>query len=124
MSPLVLALQVAAALNVPCVGTVRTGPVGLAMPEENGAPFEIVFRVDMSAGTWCADACEASQPIVSVEDDVILLRDEHSPSGSHVVMLSPSTGRFADTLIDGDTATLRSGSCRRVGFSNVPDRIA
>lgn len=124
MMPFALALQTAAALNLMCVGTLRTGPVGIALPEAEGEPFEIVYRIDLAAGSWCADACETSEPIAEADGGYILLRDRQGPNGSHVITLFPAQGRFTDTLIEGETATLRSGRCLPAGFEGVPDRIA
>ena len=124
MMSLAIALQAVAALNLVCVGTLRSGPIGIALPEADGEPFEIVYRIDFAARSWCADTCAAREPIASVEGGQILLRDRQGPSGSHVITIFPAGGRFTDTLIEGETATLRSGRCLPAGFSNVPDRIA
>jgi hypothetical protein len=124
MMSLAMALQTIAAFNLVCAGTLRTGPVGLALPESQGEAFDIVFHVDLTARSWCTDACESREPIASVGDGYIVLRDRSAASGSHVITLFPSAGRFTDTLIEGDQATLRSGRCLPSGFDNVRGRIA
>lgn len=119
-----LALQSAAALTLMCSGSLRSGPVGVALPEAQGEPFDIVYRIDLGAGSWCADGCETREPIAEAEGGYILLRDRQGPTGSHVITLFPAEGRFTDTLIEGGTATLRSGRCLPAGFEGVPDRVA
>ena len=119
-----VALQAVAALNMICAGTLRTGPVGLALPESSGEPFDITYRVDLGARTWCTGACESSEPIASQGDGYVVLRDRQDANGSHVITLFLSARRFTDTLIVGDQATLRSGICLPSGFDNVRDRVA
>ena len=46
------ALQVAAAFNLVCTGTARTGPLGLALPEAGGTPFAITYRIDLDGNSW------------------------------------------------------------------------
>lgn len=118
------AVQTVAALNLVCAGTVRTGPVGLALPESQGEAFDIVYRIDLAARTWCADACESREPIALVGDGYIVLRDRQEADGSHVITLFPPANRFTDTLIQGDRTTLRSGRCLPHRLENVRDRIA
>ena len=124
MMSLALALQAVAAMNLVCAGTLRTGPVGLALPESQGVAFDTVYRVDLRARSWCADACGSREPIASIGDGYIVLRDRQDANGSHVITLFPGAGRFTDTLIEGDRATLRSGRCLPQGFDTVPDRMA
>ena len=124
MMPFALAMQAVAALNLVCVGTLRTGPVGLALPESQGEAFDIVYHVDLAARTWCTDACEAREPIALVGDGYIVLRDRQVANGSHVITLFPTARRFTDTLIDGDQATLRSGRCLPDGFERIRARVA
>jgi len=118
------ALEAAIAFNLICSGTVRTGPIGFAMPEESGDPIEITYRVDLDARLWCSDACPGTEPLDSVFEGVIVLRDLQYPAGSHVIMVTPATGRFTDTHIVNTTATLRSGACRAAPFTGFPSRIA
>ena len=124
MMSFAVALQAVAALNMVCAGTLRTGPVGLALPESAGEPFEITYRVDMARRTWCTGACESREPIAYEGEGYVVLRDRQRANGSHVITLFPSAARFTDTLIEGDQATLRSGVCLPGGFENVPDRTA
>lgn len=118
------ALEAALAFNLVCSGTVRTGPLGLAMPEAGGTPMEITYRVDLDAGLWCSGACEMVEPLNSVFGGVIVLRDLHHPAGSSVIMVTPATARFTDTRIEGNTATLASGACRVAPFTGFLDRTA
>ena len=118
------ALQAIAAFNLACSGTMRSGPLGLALPEEEGEPFTIVYRIDLDAGRWCSGACNMIEPIAAVAGGEIVLRDRHDPAGSSVVRFLPGPGRFTDTLIMGDTATLRSGTCEPAPFTGFLGRIA
>jgi hypothetical protein len=118
------ALQLVAAFNLVCSGTVRSGPLGHALPEQDGEPFSITYRIDVEGGYWCSDACETTEPVAGIAAGQILLRDRHHPAGSSVVIIIPAEGRFTDTLIDGDTATLRSGTCERAAFTGFLGRIA
>lgn len=118
------ALQVIAAFNLICSGTMRTGPVGLALPEQDGEPFTITYRIDLDARRWCSDTCEETEPLASVFEGQILLRDQHEPDGSNVVTIIPAIGRFTDTMIQGNTATLRSGTCRPQTFTGFPINVA
>ena len=114
------ALQVIAAFNLICSGTLRSGPVGLALPEQDGEPFTITYRIDLDARRWCSDACAETEALDSVVEGQILLRDQHDADGSNVVTIFPAQRRFTETLIEGDRATLRSGTCDPVPFSGFP----
>jgi hypothetical protein len=118
------ALQVAAAFNLVCTGTARTGPLGLALPEAGGAPFAITYRIDLDGNSWCSDACDATEPLVSASAEEIVLRETHDPAGSRVIRFLPGTRRFTDTLIAGNTATLRSGVCEAEAFTGFSVRVA
>lgn len=117
---LAAALQVVAAFNLLCSGTMRTGPIGLALPEQDGEPFTIIYRIDLDARRWCSDSCEEIEALDSVVEGQINLRDRHDPDSSSVVTIIPASGRFADTLIEGETATLRSGTCQPERFTGFP----
>jgi hypothetical protein len=117
------ALQLAAAFNLVCAGTLRTGPVGLALPEASGAPFTITYRIDLASRLWCADACAAQEPLADVNSDQIILRETHDPQGGNTIAFTPATGRFTDTVIVGTEATLRSGVCQVVAFTGFPVRV-
>ncbi|MEA3029784.1 MAG: hypothetical protein QOJ53_1881 [Sphingomonadales bacterium] len=118
------ALQVAAAFNLVCAGTQRTGPLGLALPEAGGTPFAITYRIDLDGNAWCSDQCEATEPLVSASAEEIVLRETHAGAGSHVIRFLPGTLRFTDTLIEGDNATLRSGVCEVEAFAGFSTRVA
>jgi hypothetical protein len=124
MMSLAFAMQAIAAFNLVCSGTLRSGPLGLALPEEGGEPFAITYRIDLGSRLWCSDPCRATESVASIVDGEVLLRDEHRPSGSHVIIVAPGTGRFADTLIEGDFATLRSGRCEPALFNGFPLPVA
>ena len=118
------ALQVIAAFNLVCSGTIRSGPVGLALPEPDGEPFSITYRIDLDARRWCSDACDTVESLNAVAEGQIVLRDLHVPEGSSVITVFPAQGRFTDTLIQGDHATLRSGACRPEPFAGFPFSVA
>jgi hypothetical protein len=117
------AVQAIAAFNLICTGTMRTGPLGIALPEAAGAPFTITYRIDLASNRWCSDACEEIEPLASIVEGQILLRDRHEPNGSNVLTIIPATGRFTDTLIEGSTATLRSGTCEAETFTGFPVQV-
>jgi hypothetical protein len=121
---MVAAALMIAAFNLACSGTVRSGPLGMALPERDGEPFSIVYRIDLNTQRWCSDACDSIEELASVASGEILLRDRHDPVGSSVVRFLPGSGRFTDTLIVGDTATLRSGTCEPAPFTGFPLRVA
>ena len=114
------ALQVALAFNLVCSGTMRSGPIGLALPEEGGEPFTIIYRIDVDGRRWCSDSCDEIEPLATIFEGLILLRDRHEPNGSNVVTIFPAQRRFTETAIEGSTATLRSGSCTPEAFSGFP----
>ncbi|HEV2816852.1 MAG TPA: hypothetical protein VGW40_06485 [Allosphingosinicella sp.] len=114
------ALPAIAAFNLICTGTLRTGPVGLAMPEASGEPFTITYRVDLASRTWCSGDCAETEPLADVTDTEITLREAYRPTGSHVIIVGRLVGIFADTAIDGTTATLRSGRCAQAAFTGFP----
>lgn len=118
------ALQLVAAFNLVCSGTMRSGPLGQALPETEGEPFSVTYRIDIEGRSWCSGACETTEPLAAVAAGQIILRDQHHPAGSHVVSVTPATGRFTDTQIQGDTATLRSGTCEPAPFTGFLGRIA
>lgn len=118
------ALQAIAAFNLACSGTMRSGPLGLALPESEGEPFTIVYRIDLDAGRWCSGACDEVESLASVAGGEIVLRDRHDPAGSSVVRFLPGSRRFTDTVIEGNTATLRSGVCEPAAFTGFPVRVA
>jgi hypothetical protein len=113
-------LQIALAFDLICSGTLRSGPVGLALPEQAGEPFTISYRIDLDARRWCSEACAETEPLASIFEDQILLRDRHDQDGSNVVTIFPAARRFTDTLIEGNRATLRSGTCTPARFSGFP----
>jgi hypothetical protein len=115
-----LALQTLAAFNLVCTGTMRTGPVGLALPEAGGEPFAITYRVDLASRQWCSDECAETQALALVTDTEFLLREDHRADGSHVIIVGRQLGLFADTFITGNTATLRSGRCEQAPFTGFP----
>lgn len=114
------AVAAIAAFNLICTGTLRTGPVGLAMPESGGEPFAITYRIDLASRLWCSDACDEPEPLALVTDTEIMLREAHRPNGSHVIIVGRQLGLFADTFINGSTATLRSGRCEQAPFTGFP----
>lgn len=118
------ALPIVAAFDLICSGTMRTGPIGLALPEQNGEPFTITYRIDLDARLWCTDSCTATEPLAQIVEGQILLRDRHDADGSNVVTIFPAMRRFTDTAIAGNTATLRSGACEPAPFSGFPTDIA
>ena len=113
-------LPVVAAFDLVCSGTMRTGPVGLALPEQDGEPFTITYRIDLDARRWCSDDCADTEPLGTIFEGQILLRDQHDADGSSVVTIIPATRRFTDTAIQGNVATLRSGTCVPAPFSGFP----
>ena len=115
------ALQAALAFNLVCTGTERAGPLGLAIPESAATPFEISYRIDLDHNLWCSDACAATETLGGVVLARILLRDRHSPEGSHVITFDPATGRLTDTLNHNDRMVLRHASCVREEFTGFPD---
>lgn len=118
------ALHLAVVFDLVCSGTQRTGPIGLALPEADGEPVSVTYRIDLDSRSWCSDDCAARETVSSVFEGVIVLRDEHDTGGSNVVMVTPATGRFTDTRIEGDSATLTSGTCAPARFSGFPDPAA
>lgn len=118
------ALEAALAFNLVCTGSVRTGPLGLVMPEAGGAPVEVTYRVDLGARLWCSGECETVERLDTVFEGMIVLRDLHYPAGSSVIMVEPATGRFTDTRIEWNTATLTSGACRVAPFTGFLNRMA
>ena len=121
---LAAALQAIAAFNLMCSGTVRTGTLGQALPEQGGEPFSVTYRIDLEGRSWCSGACETTEPLAGVAGGQIILRDRHHPAGSNVIVITPAEGRFTDTLIEGDSATLRSGTCEPAAFTGFLGRIA
>jgi hypothetical protein len=117
---LAVPLQIVAAFNLVCSGTMRSGPVGLALPEQDGEPYSITYRIDLDARRWCSDACAAIEPLDSVFEGQIVLRNQHDEAGSSVVTIFPARGRFTDTLIEDNIATLRSGTCAPEPFTGFP----
>ena len=117
-------LEAALAFNLVCSGMTRTGPLGLAMPEADGDPVEIVYRMDLDARLWCSGACEATERLDSIVDGTIVLRDLHYPAGSSVIMVMPALGRFTDTRVEWSNATLISGACRRAPFTGFGGETA
>ena len=118
------ALPVIAAFNLACSGMLRSGPVGLALPERDGEPFTITYRIDLDSRRWCSGACDTIEPLASVVEGQILLRERHESGGSNVVTIFPAQRRFTDTMIEGNTATLRSGTCQPEPFTGFPLSIA
>jgi hypothetical protein len=119
-----IALPVVAAFNLVCAGTMRTGPLGLALPEENGAPFEIVYRIDMDARLWCAGDCQTTEMIYGLTDTELILRERNNEAGGHFIHVERATGHFTDTAINGNRAVLRSGMCTVAPFTGFPLNIA
>lgn len=120
---LAAALQAVVAFNMVCTGMLRTGPVGMALPEEAGEPFTITYRIDVDAALWCEDDCREREGL-AVAEGVLVLRERYDPDGSNVIMVNPRLGRFSDTLIEGNAATLRSGTCTPEPFSGFPREAA
>jgi hypothetical protein len=53
----------------------QIGPLGLAMPEADGDPIEIVYRMDLDARLWCSGACPATERVDSIVDGTIVDED-------------------------------------------------
>jgi len=121
---IVQALQLAAAFNLVCAGTVRTGPIGIALPEEIGDPMEVTYRIDLGARLWCRGDCASVEPVGETTGSYVVLRDSHVESGGHFIMVELPVGFFTDTQIVDSTATLRSGRCRREAFGGFPNLTA
>jgi hypothetical protein len=121
---LATALQAALAFNLVCTGTERAGPLGLAIPESAATPFETSYRIDLDLRRWCSDACTEVEELGDVVLARILLRDRHSPEGSHVIIFDPASGRLTDTLNEGDRMVLRHASCTRAPFAGFPGLAA
>jgi len=118
------ALQIGLAFNLICSGTLRSGPVGLALPEEGGEPFTVTYRIDVDGRRWCSDACAGVEPLDTIFEGQIILRERHDPAGSNVITIFPAQGRFTDTLVEENRATLRSGTCRPEPFTGFPSAAA
>ena len=114
------ALSAALAFNLVCTGTERAGPLGLAVPDSAATPFEASYRIDLDQRLWCRDACDEMEALGGVVLAQILLRDEHSAEGSHVIIFNPATGLLTDTLNAGDRMVLRRATCTRQAFSGFP----
>jgi len=121
---LTAALQAALAFNLVCTGTERAGPLGLTIPDSAATPFQASYRIDLDLRRWCRDSCEETEAVGDIVLAQILLRDEHRPEGSHVIIFNPATGRLTDTLNDGDRMVLRSATCRREDFTGFPSLSA
>jgi hypothetical protein len=121
---LAAALQASLAFNLVCTGTERSGPLGLALPESAATTFEISYRIDLDARRWCRDACAEVEELGGVVLAQILLRDRHSPEGSHVIIFNPASGRLTDTLNHGSRMVLRHATCVREDFTGFPDAAA
>lgn len=117
-------LEAALAFNLTCTGAERAGPLGLAVPESAARPFESSYRIDLDLRRWCRDACEATEAVGDVLFARILLRDQHSPEGSHVIIFDPATGALTDTLNQGNWMVLRHATCRREDFTGFPSEAA
>jgi hypothetical protein len=115
------AIHAIAAFDLVCAGTMRTGPIGLALPEKGGEPFAITYRIDLASRSWCSDDCAETEPLASSSETDIVLREEHSPSGSRFIRIALEPGSFTDTLIFWNTAILRSGHCDQAPFTGFPD---
>lgn len=118
------AVQLSLAFNLICSGTMRTGPVGLALPEQDGEPFTITYRIDVDGRRWCSDDCTEIEQLDSIFEGQIVLRDQHDDEGSDVVTIFPAARRFTDTEIEGSVATLRSGTCEPTPFTGFPTSVA
>jgi hypothetical protein len=118
------ALQASLAFNLACTGTERAGPLGLALPDSAATPFEISYRIDLDLRRWCSDACAGTEALGGIVLAKILLRDRHSPEGSHVIIFDPATGLLTDTLNHGDRMVLRRATCTRQDFTGFPNAAA
>lgn len=118
------AAQLSLAFNLICSGTMRTGPVGLALSEQGGEPFTITYRIDVDGRRWCSDECTEIEQMDSIFEGQIVLRDRHQDDGSDVITIFPAARRFTDTEIQGNTAVLRSGTCEAAPFTGFPTSVA
>jgi hypothetical protein len=121
---LTAALQAALAFNLVCTGTERAGPLGLAVPDSAATTFEASYRIDLDQRLWCSDACDETEALGGVVLAQILLRDRHSPEGSHVIIFNPANGLLTDTLNAGDRMVLRRATCTREDFTGFPGLAA
>jgi hypothetical protein len=122
--PVTIALQAALAFNLACTGTERAGPLGLARPDDAATPFAASYRIDLDQRRWCSDACDETEEVGGVVLAQILLRDQHDPEGSHVIIFNPATGLLTDTLNQGDRMVLRRATCTRENFTGFPGAAA
>lgn len=122
--PLGILFQAALAFNLICTGTERSGPLGLALPDEAATTWEISYRIDLDLRRWCSDSCDETEAVGDVVMAQILLRDRHGPEGSHVIIFNPATGRLTDTLNHGSRMVLRHATCARADFTGFPNAAA
>lgn len=73
-----LAMLIAAAVpagpqqfNLECAGKVDLIYIG----GQSSAPYRRTLRIDLASQRWCADRCEAVEPIASIQPGVLVLRD-------------------------------------------------
>lgn len=121
---LVALAQAVLAFNLACTGTERAGPLGLSVPDNAATPFEISYRIDLDGRRWCSDACRQTEEVGGIVLARILLRDDHSPEGSHVIIFDPASGVLTDTLNQGDRMVLRRATCTREEFTGFPNAAA
>lgn len=120
-----VALAAAAAFNLICSGTTHSSK-GFA---ENypDAPFNEVYRVNLTSKRWCSRECTETQPIFEVTPERIVfeqdIRGDYDDTGRFV---NRENGVYAyrdRRLIGSDIfLTWTRGSCKRAPFSGFPAR--
>lgn len=103
-----------------CRGQVRWAPAGKLQPVERR------YRVDLTAGTWCLDACTATEQLASVGQAEIVFKqaDRTLPPGAYFEhTVNRTTGAWKNTYIQrGAFSTYwdYSGTCEPAPFSGMP----
>lgn len=120
-----LALQVAAAFNLVCTGTYRTGPIAISTLDLPGTPFTTVYRIDLSRGRFCTNECPSTSALARVTETEITLYDVHTDPGTAngtTTNINRETGAYMSTSIFGDSMSVFTAQCERAPFTGFPTR--
>lgn len=86
-------------------------------------PKTISYRIDLQRLRWCSGECNATDPIVAVTSEEIVLQQNIAGNTSSITELDRETGDLLILITDIRTSftVLTGGPCKVAPFSGMPE---
>lgn len=114
----------AESFNLECSGKSYTMTKIMFGKPEKEWPFTRIYRVDLTAGRYCRDACTTTERLVGANQKYIVFVDDEDSAGDADTYVNREDGSYLERhrLMSGATflATVSSGECRKAPFTGFP----